>query len=429
MTPAQKRLKELRERQSRERQRMAELGMAESLTDETRSELDTIEKSTPDLERQLRAATVAVEQEEAEQKTETRDAEPDAEMRERRELRSKARLTNYLLAAMRGQLPTGAEAELQAAAGVAQIPIELYDVPAERRADVTTPAPANDTGVNLQPVFPLIYARSVLPRCGVAMPRTGSGAYATATITTGLTAAAQAKGAAQEATAAALTAKSTTPHRVSARLSISIEDVATIGTDNFESQLRGALQLALSDRLDHLGLTGDGQNNNPQGLLSQLADPADETTVVDFDGFVALAADGIDGGPWAETLAGVRLLVNAETMRKAETTFQATDTYKGEMSAGAYLRDKTGGFFASARMPKTATTIAQVLRVRMATMGLDGVNAGMLASCPVWAEVGIDDIFSDSASGVRHFTLHSLVGDVLILQADAFQRVDLKVSA
>lgn len=61
MTPAQKKLRDLKEKQSRERQRMAELGMADSLTDETRAELNTIEQGTPDLERQIRAATLAVE--------------------------------------------------------------------------------------------------------------------------------------------------------------------------------------------------------------------------------------------------------------------------------------------------------------------------------------------------------------------------------
>ena len=68
MTVAQKKLRELRARQSRERQRMAELGLAENLTDETRAEFDGIEAGTADLERQIRAATVAVETEEAEQR-------------------------------------------------------------------------------------------------------------------------------------------------------------------------------------------------------------------------------------------------------------------------------------------------------------------------------------------------------------------------
>ena len=61
MTEAQKRLRDLRDRQSRERGRMAELSLIDELGDEHRAELDTIEKGTPDLERQLRAATIALE--------------------------------------------------------------------------------------------------------------------------------------------------------------------------------------------------------------------------------------------------------------------------------------------------------------------------------------------------------------------------------
>ena len=51
MTPAQRRLRNLRDRQSRERGRMAELSLVEELTDEQRSELDVIEKGTPGLSR------------------------------------------------------------------------------------------------------------------------------------------------------------------------------------------------------------------------------------------------------------------------------------------------------------------------------------------------------------------------------------------
>ena len=68
MTHAQTRLRDLRQRQSRERGRMAELSRVDSLSDETRAELDTIETGTPDLERQIRAATVVVEAEETEQR-------------------------------------------------------------------------------------------------------------------------------------------------------------------------------------------------------------------------------------------------------------------------------------------------------------------------------------------------------------------------
>ena len=46
MTSNQKRLRELRDRQSKERGRMAELSLVDELTDEQRTELDTIERST-----------------------------------------------------------------------------------------------------------------------------------------------------------------------------------------------------------------------------------------------------------------------------------------------------------------------------------------------------------------------------------------------
>ena len=81
MSPAQKRLRELRDRQSRERGRMAELALADELNDEQRQELDTIEKGTPDLERQLRAAQVAVDDEDRQTKVETGTAQGDAEQR------------------------------------------------------------------------------------------------------------------------------------------------------------------------------------------------------------------------------------------------------------------------------------------------------------------------------------------------------------
>ena len=143
-------------------------------------------------------------------------------------------------------------------------------------------------------------------------------------------------------------------------------------------------------------------------------------------------ASGIDGGPWAETLREVAMLVNPETMRLAESTFQkgtGNQATPGDISAAAYLRMNSAGFFSSRRMPDTASDIAPCIIYRSGTMGLDGVNAAMrTAVCPMWGEISIDDIYSDSSSGLRHFTLHNLIGDVLIEQTDAYDRADLKVS-
>ena len=68
---------------------MAELGALAELTDETRSELDTLETGTPDLERQIRARPVLVVEADGEGETRETGDDPDAETRELRELRGK----------------------------------------------------------------------------------------------------------------------------------------------------------------------------------------------------------------------------------------------------------------------------------------------------------------------------------------------------
>ena len=427
MTPAQKRLRDLRERQSKERQRMAELAIVDELNDEKRSELDQIERGTPDLERQIRAATVALEAEDRE--AETRAAnEPDAERRERIELRSKASLTAYVRAALEGRQVDGAEAELRSAAGVSGIPLELWDTPApiEQRADAATGAPGT-VGVNLDRIRPAVFANSIAPRLGIEMPRVASGTYASATVTTSLTAAAKAKSADQEATAAGFTVTSVTPKRISARLSIQIEDVAAVGQANFESILRENLSLVLSDELDKQAINGDGQAPNLTGTFQRLTDPTAPTAVADFDAYAAAHAGGVDG-LWANTIKDVGIVVGPATYTLASRTFQTATNYKGEMSAAAYAMMNTGGLWTNRRMPDPASNVQQAILYRKGRSMMGSAGAMRTAVCPHWNEVSIDDIYSGSASGTRHFTLHVLLGDVILVQPDAYAQISFQVA-
>ena len=423
MTPLQR----IRIQQSEHREKINGLLAVETELDDTqRTELQGLTTRMQHLELEYRAAEIA------DGPIEIADDVPvvSKDQRQRLELRSAARLTNYLLSHAQGKMPSGAELELQQEAKVNGIPAELFDV-AHRETRADSLAPTTGTGVNVDPVRPMLYARTVLPRLGVAMPRVGSGAYSTMTITTGLTAAAIAAGGEYTAGAAVLTPQTTSAHRVTGRLSLRAEDIATVGPDNFESSLRQNLMLVMSDELDKLGLTGNGTAPNPEGLYPQLTDPTDPTADVTWPLFIAAVASGIDGGPWAETLMQVMLLVKAETMRKAESTFQTgtgAQATPGDISAAAYLRANSAGFFSSRRMPVTVSDIAGCIIYRAGTMGLDGVNAMRTAVCPMWNEISIDDIFSDSASAITHFTMHNLIGDVIIEQADAYDRVDLKVS-
>ena len=81
-------------------------------------------------------------------------------------------------------------------------------------------------------------------------------------ITTSLTAAAKNKGETQESSRAAVGVTSTVPHRVTAQMSVAIEDVAAVGTDSSEATLRQKLAQILSDQLDQFA-PRSGQSAEP----------------------------------------------------------------------------------------------------------------------------------------------------------------------
>ena len=432
MTDAQKRLMQLREHQSRERGRMAELAMVDELTDEQRSEFDGLEKGIPDRERQLRGAMIAAETEEREAET-SRVAEPDAERRERVELRAKASLTGYLRAALEGRQVDGAEGELRSAAGVSGIPLELWDTAEtlEQRAATETPG---TVGVNLDRIRPAVFANSIAPRLGIEMPRVQSGTYASATIGTSLTAAPKAKGSDADATAATFTVTAVTPKRISARMSIQAEDIAAVGQANFESILRENLALVLSDELDNQAINGDRPANPSgdeaaqlDGILKRLTDPTAPTAVADFDAFAAAHAGGIDG-LWANNLKDISIVCGPATMVKSARTFQTATNYKGEMSAAAYAMANTGGWWTNKRMPDAASEVQQAILYRQGRSMLGGAGVMRTAICPHWNEISIDDIFSGSASATRHFTMHVLLGDVILVQPAAYAQIAFQLA-
>ena len=424
---------------------MAELAVVEELTDEQRAELDTIERGTPDLERQTRAATVALETEEREAETRAATA-PDAEQRERIELRSKAMLTNYLMNAARGRMADGAEAELQSAAGISGhgIPLELWDVaqPERRSAEdgretrAITPAPGT-VGVNLDPIRPAVFANSIAPRLGIEMPRVMSGTYASATITTSQTAAPLDKSAVAVGTAGALTVTTATPKRISARLELTLEDIAAVGQDNFESILRENLSLALSDQLDDQAINGNGTAPNLAGIFQALADPTTApSAVATFDDFVTAFAGGVDG-LWANTVKDVTIVAGVESYRLSARTFRdpasGTAGGRGDKAFADYAMAMYGAWTTNTRMPDPAMfmsvdNVQQAILYRMGRSMMGGAGAMRTAVCPHWNIIDIDDIYSGSAQGERYFTMHVLLGDVIVVQPNAYAQAAFQVA-
>ncbi len=152
------------------------------------------------------------------------------------------------------------------------------------------------------------------------------------------------------------------------------------------------------------------------------APAAPPNTAVTFDEYAAYLAMGVDG-IWATTLGGVRMLVGVETYRLAAATFRAGAD--GDVTAASYLGREGGGFMGSARMPAT-TNSGKQQEALLVRLGMAGMR---VAVCPVWGELSITDIYTDSASGQQHLSLHYLVGDVAAVHADAYQRIKIRLAA
>ena len=420
-------VQEIQIRQSEVREKINELLTLETRTAEQDTEVRELTAEMTKSEADLRAALAAESVEDRERRIAVEAAGVDPETRERLELRGRAHLGAFLGAALRGVLPSGAEAEYGAACGApaGEIPLDLFEV--DRPAPETravTPAPATGTGVTVAPVQPFVFAPSIAPQLGIDMPSVGSGGYSEMTISTALTPMPEAKGDAADGTAGALTAVTTTPRRISARLSLSLEDVAAIGTATFESALRGHTSLALSNAYDNQAINGNGTAPNVNGLINQLTDPTNPTAVADFDAFVAAFADSIDG-LWASRMREVAMISNVDAYRLASKTFRdIASADLGSISFADYAEKMTGGFWTNSRMPATASTIARAIVYRKGRMGL------RTACHPTWGTIAIDDIYTDSAKGERHFTIHTLVGDrVILVQSAAYALREFKVSS
>ena len=406
MTNAQKTLRDLRARQSKERGRMAELGAAESLTDETRAELDGIEAGTPDLERQLRAATVAVETEETEQRAAGAAGDApagDAEDRERAELRGKSRMGRYVAAAIEMRSVDGAEAELNAASGIAgnRFPLELL-APPERRA-ATEDRAATDADTTMMPRTWLdrLFAQTAAMRLGITMESVPAGSASFPVTTAGASAAQRGKEQAAADTAWTVGVTEMAPKRNAVRLLFTIEDAARI--PGLESALTRDLRMALTEGVDRAIFLGDDTANPNAGDIVGLNTASiTETTITQANKILGpgtlTAFTGMVDGIHANTIGDLNVVAAVGAYRLWETTvINATSTVT---TLAKFLRD--AGLSWSARgQIQDATGNDNFGAFVGRKMGIDG--AGVAA---VW-EAGelIRDPYSGAAKGEVALTL------------------------
>ena len=176
---------------SKTRERLNELAGLETLEDEHRAELATLETRYTDQERQYRAAVMAEAEAEAAAVGLFPDGTEDAEGRELRELIGKVRIGDYLAPAAAGVGISGAAAELAAAlelpttgpSGGVAVPLRVLlpdggletrqDAHRETRALTTT---ANYAGpVKQRPILDRLFAPGILEALGVRLDSVPSG--------------------------------------------------------------------------------------------------------------------------------------------------------------------------------------------------------------------------------------------------------------
>ena len=403
-------------RLSQIRTELRKIAETETITPELRERTGVLKTELSDCETRLQAALLADDASTEPVVTDTLDAET----RERQNLRSRVRLWDFFKGSETGRFSTEIR-EYQSACGARDggIPIDYFES-SETRA--VTPAPSSGTGVNVQRIVPALFAKSAAAAVGIDMPRVSSGASSWLRITTNQTASFKAKGAAQAATAGALTSVSTTPHRLSARLEINTEAIAEVGTETFEAQLRSNLMMVLSNTLDRALLSGSGSGNTIRGLLNAtgLTKPSAETTTDTFALARAKITNIAQDGIFASSLKDCGLLVGTDTGRYFDGLFW-NSSGDSPIVLSDHLRMSLMNYSSSANLPAPASDAQFAFLCRRGT-------SEQLAVAPMWGSIAIDDIYSGAASAQTSYNLHILTGDVLVLQPAAFQILSFKIA-
>ena len=396
MTKAQK----LEVRASEIRQRLNEISGLEgdAFTDDVRIESETLQTEYRDTETKRRAAIVA------DGVTETK-VEPteDSETRERKELRGKARVSDFVTAALTGRPVTGASGEYADAEKLSGfMPLDLLDSPEAREERAVTPGPASETVTATKATVPYAFARTDAAALGISMPMVASGEAHYPALGTAPPAAPKAKDAAADNTAAAFTLVKREPKRITGQFLIRVEDIALM--PSMEADLRRGISSAMADSLDSQVIGGSGAAPNLSGLFHQATDVGAAAAKETFGTAIGRYA-GIVDGKHANGFSDIRALIGVDTFKLYAAIFANAD--KGDISAYDHLMSKLGGLRVSTRVPAKDAN---------AQKGIVVLGAQRQAiTVPVWKGVElIVDPYSQAGKGQRIVTAVSLVGSPFI---------------
>ena len=398
MTP----LQTLEIRASEIRTRLSAIGGQSELTDETRTELDTLKAEYMTNESRQQALKIAGDAPRTPLESTT------GEGREFRSLVTGANVGQIFDAAINRGTVDGQTAELQAHYGLEanQVPLALMvrswpdNDDLETRA--VTPAPS-DVGQMQQSVIPYVFPQSVAVFLGVDMPTVGVGEQVYPVLTSELTVGTPAENAEQAETTGAFIADVLSPSRIQASYFYSREDRARFA--GMDSALRENLSMGLSDGLDDQILTGTNGLFTGTVLANHAA-----AAVTTFDNYISHFAYGRVDGRYANTVGAIKTVMGASTYAHAGGIYRNNSV---DRTALDRLMDITGGVQVSAHVPAVASNKQNSVIRR-------GMNRDMVA--PIWEGITIipDEVTKAKAGQIviTAVMLHA----VKLLRADGFYK-------
>ena len=388
-------------RQSEIRQSLAELAGAESLTDETRSKIDDLDREYQDGERRYRAALISED-------TERREAGADLETRESRqrdELVSGFELRQAVFHLDEGRAFTGKTAEvieeMRSAGGYRGVPVPLAAM-LETRAGETVASGTPDP-VQTMPIVDRLFAQTVAARMGVATVNIAQGEREYPVVSSSI-AAGWADG--ELADVAGPTAF-TTVDKVLApdsnfgvQLRMSRKALKQSGA-GLEAAMRRDLTNAMQVGLDKAVFLGTGANGQPLGIIPGAATygitSTDAAAAASYSLFRAAAIRFMLGNA-AGSPADVRLLLRPEAWGDLDGTIF-------DSGSGITEWDRL-----SRAMPSTVTTsnaLDAPTGTPVASTAVMTTTAGGLppAFMAIWGGVDlIRDVYTDAQSGGLRLT-------------------------
>ena len=351
------------------RKRLSELGGLDSLTDETRSELDKLKVEYADNDSKRAAMTIAADAPVTH--VETRSAEG----REFRGLLDRSNMGDIFDAALNKRSIEGASAELQKHYGldVNQIPLAMlvktWPDNDELETRAVTPAPGN-VGEIQHSIVPYVFPASAASFLGVSMPTVPVGQAVFPVLTKELDVRTPAENADADETTGTFSADVLSPARIQAAFFYSREDRAKFA--GMDAALRENLTEGLSAGLDKQILNGTN------GLFAGTNLPNNNITTDDtFDSYLNnLCWNQIDGR-YASVPSDLSMVVGAATLKDLGQTYRNTTV---DRSALDRLMELTSGVRVSAYVPAPTSNQQNVVIKR---------GSSMTAVAPVWEGISL----------------------------------------